>query len=68
MVFVFDESSCSEPVKEEVKDMLAALYQQIEGSGAAIKIGAVQFRGEDHGVFADGAYGHHQGRHGAVHV
>lgn len=46
VVFVFDESSCSEPVKEEVKDMLAALYQQIKGSGAAIKIGAVQFRGE----------------------
>lgn len=46
VVFVFDESSCSDPVKEEVKEMLQVLYSHIENKGAVIKIGAVQFRGE----------------------
>ncbi len=46
IVFVFDESSCSAPVKAEVSAMLERLYAQEEGSGAAIQIGAVQFRGE----------------------
>ncbi len=46
VVFVLDESSCSQPVKEEVAGILENLYQQIEGTGASIKVGAVQFRGE----------------------
>ena len=46
VVFVLDESSCSEPVKEEVAQMLENLYQQVKDTNAAIKIGAVQFRGE----------------------
>ena len=46
VVFVLDESSCSEPVKAQVAQMLDTLYQQIEKTGASIKIGAVQFRGE----------------------
>ena len=46
VVFVLDESSCSAPVKESVSDMLEKLYGQIENTGATIKIGAVQFRGE----------------------
>ncbi len=46
VVFVLDESSCSEPVKRQVSSMLDTLYAQIENTGASIKIGAVQFRGE----------------------
>ena len=46
VVFVLDESSCSEPVKAEVAQMLQALYAQAEETGAVIKVGAVQFRGE----------------------
>ena len=46
VVFVLDESSCTEPVKEEVREMLNSLYAQIKDTGASIKIGAVQFRGE----------------------
>lgn len=46
VVFVLDESSCSAPVKEQVSKMLGELYAQIEGTGAAVKVGAVQFRGE----------------------
>lgn len=46
VVFVLDESSCSAPVKTQVADMLESLYQQIADTGAVIKIGAVQFRGE----------------------
>ena len=46
VVFVLDESSCSDQVKDAVATMLENLYQQIEDTNAAIKIGAVQFRGE----------------------
>ena len=46
VVFVLDESSCSEPVKASVAEMLDDLYQQIADTDATIKIGAVQFRGE----------------------
>ncbi len=46
MVFVLDESSCSEPVKKAVADMLDNLYARIAETDATIKIGAVQFRGE----------------------
>ena len=46
VVFVLDESSCSEPVKKEVAEMLDALYTQVSDTNATIKIGAVQFRGE----------------------
>lgn len=46
VVFVLDESSCSEAVKDSVADMLNNLYQQIADTDATIKIGAVQFRGE----------------------
>ena len=46
VVFVLDESSCSGPVKTEVAQLLDSLYSQIAASGATIKIGAVQFRGE----------------------
>lgn len=46
VVFVLDESSCSEAVKGSVADMLNNLYQQIADTDATIKIGAVQFRGE----------------------
>lgn len=46
VVFVLDESSCSDQVKGAVATMLENLYQQIEDTNAAIKIGAVQFRGE----------------------
>lgn len=46
IVFVFDESSCSVPVKSEVSKMLEQLYTQAEETGATIQIGAVQFRGE----------------------
>ena len=46
VVFVLDESSCSEPVKEQVRSMLGNLYERVEGTDAAIKVGAVQFRGE----------------------
>lgn len=46
VVFVFDESSCSEPVKEKVNEMLDSLYKNIAAKGAVVKIGAVQFRGE----------------------
>ena len=45
VLFILDESSCSEPVKASVNSMLDALYEQIENSGAKIKVGAVQFRG-----------------------
>ena len=45
VLFILDESSCSESVKASVNSMLDALYEQIENSGAKIKIGAVQFRG-----------------------
>ena len=46
VVFVLDESSCSEPVKAEVSGMLEELYAQVDSTGATIRIGAVQFRGE----------------------
>lgn len=46
VVFVLDESSCSEPVKAQVVQMLEALYAQAGQTGAVVKIGAVQFRGE----------------------
>ena len=46
VVFVLDESSCSEPVKAEVAKMLETLYAQVKNTGATIQIGAVQFRGE----------------------
>ena len=46
VVFVLDESSCSEPVKAEVAKMLSELYTQVKNSDATVKIGAVQFRGE----------------------
>ena len=46
VVFVLDESSCSEPVKKAVADMLDNLYARIAETDATIKIGAVQFRGE----------------------
>lgn len=46
VVFVLDESSCSYQVKDAVAKMLENLYQQIKDTNAAIKIGAVQFRGE----------------------
>lgn len=46
VVFVLDESSCSESVKASVAEMLDDLYQQIADTDATIKIGAVQFRGE----------------------
>ena len=46
VVFVLDESSCSDQVKVAVVKMLENLYQQIKDTNAAIKIGAVQFRGE----------------------
>lgn len=46
IVFVIDESSCSEPVKEEVASLLSNLYGRIEDTDATIKVGAVQFRGE----------------------
>ena len=46
VVFVLDESSCTQSVKEAVREMLSNLYTQIEDTGASIKIGAVQFRGE----------------------
>ena len=45
IVFVFDKSSCSEPVRKEVSKMLTQLYTHAEESGASIKIGAVKFRG-----------------------
>lgn len=45
VLFILDESSCSESVKASVNSMLDALYKQIENSGAKIKVGAVQFRG-----------------------
>lgn len=45
VVFVLDESSCSAPVKEQMATMLESLYQQIADTGAVVKIGAVQFRG-----------------------
>ena len=40
VVFVLDESSCSEPVKAEVAQMLQALYAQAEETGAVIKVWA----------------------------
>lgn len=46
IVFVMDESSCSEPVKAEVAKMLDDLNASIAKSGATIKVGVVQFRGE----------------------
>ena len=46
VVFVLDESSCSEPAKEQVRSMLGDLYERVKGTDAAIKVGAVQFRGE----------------------
>ena len=46
IVFVFDESSCSEPVKAAVSQMMQDLYAHVDQSGADIQIGAVQFRGE----------------------
>ena len=46
IVFVFDESSCSAPVKAEINNMLAQLYEHQQKTGASIQIGAVQFRGE----------------------
>lgn len=46
VVFVLDESSCSEPVKAAVGTMLETLHAQAEQTGATIQIGAVQFRGE----------------------
>lgn len=46
IVFVLDESSCTEPVKAEASKMLESLYERAESEGATIKIGAVQFRGE----------------------
>ena len=45
VLFILDESSCSESVKTSVNSMLDKLYKQIENSGAKIKVGAVQFRG-----------------------
>ena len=45
VLFILDESSCSESVKTSVNAMLDDLYRQIENSGAKIKVGAVQFRG-----------------------
>lgn len=45
IVFVFDKSSCSEPVRKEVGKMLDQLYAHAKESGAGIKIGAVKFRG-----------------------
>ena len=45
VLFILDESSCSESVKASVNSMLDELYKQIENSGAKIKVGAVQFRG-----------------------
>ena len=47
VLFILDESSCSESVKASVNSMLDALYEQIENSGAKIKVGAVQFRGNE---------------------
>ena len=46
VVFVLDESSCSDPVKDSVKEMLSTLYNRIQNTGATVKVGAVQFRGE----------------------
>ena len=46
VVFVLDESSCSDPVKVAVSSMLDTLYNRIKDTGATVKIGAVQFRGE----------------------
>lgn len=46
VVFVLDESSCSDPVKAAVSSMLDTLYNRIKDTGATVKIGAVQFRGE----------------------
>lgn len=46
IVFVLDESSCSEQVKGEVSSMLDTLYSRIKNTGAKVKVGAVQFRGE----------------------
>lgn len=46
VVFVLDESSCSDPVKAEVSRMLDSLYAQARDTGATIQVGAVQFRGE----------------------
>ena len=46
VVFVLDESSCSDPVKAAVAKMLETLYKQVASRNAVIKIGAVQFRGE----------------------
>lgn len=45
IVFVLDESSCSEPVKEAVGKMLTDLYAQVKDTDAAVQVGAVQFRG-----------------------
>ena len=45
VVFVIDESSCTEPVKEAVAGMLNDLYDQVKQTGATIKVGAIQFRG-----------------------
>ena len=46
VVFVLDESSCSDSVKTSVKTMLNDLYDQVKETSATIKIGAVQFRGD----------------------
>ena len=46
IVFVFDESSCGEPVRKQVGIMLDQLYKHEAATDAAIQIGAVQFRGE----------------------
>ena len=45
VVFVLDESSCTEQVQKSVKSMMEQLYSHIQNTGAKIKIGAVQFRG-----------------------
>ena len=45
VVFVLDESSCTEQVQKSVNSMLEQLYSHIQNTGAKIKIGAVQFRG-----------------------
>lgn len=45
VVFVFDESSCGEPVQAKVNEMLGKLAKQLDESKAAVKIGAVSFRG-----------------------
>ncbi|WP_419002428.1 vWA domain-containing protein, partial [Anaerotignum lactatifermentans] len=45
VVFVLDKSSCEEDVTTEALAMLADLGASVKGTGASIKVGAVQFAG-----------------------